>query len=360
MNVRDLSAEWRSEWDEFCRESPDAWFRHTTDWLDYTLNYKPEFDPASESFMVTHSKEIIAVCPLILETVDGVRQFTYAGGYGPTPAFSADLSEGERDTIEGMIFDEVDERAAEHGVQRVKMQHPSLAEETPTGTESYNYLVRHGFVDTSIHTQLVDLDRDIDDIRADLRRDYRRSIDDAADTFEATVFDSENVTESIHDQYKQCHIKDAGGQTRPDETFEMMYDWITADEAFLVGAKYEGEYVGFSYFLAYDGGVYYASSARDPDSDTYDLGIGHLLQWEAMKWMVERGLDTYEPGWQFFDRTFPHLASDKEVNISQFKRGVGGTTRPLSRGEKYYDGDLFREEYTEKVERYAEYLETGG
>lgn len=56
------------EWDRFCLESPDAWFWHTSQWLEYTLHYRPDLQPRSESFLCLAEDSPVAVCPLIIET----------------------------------------------------------------------------------------------------------------------------------------------------------------------------------------------------------------------------------------------------------------------------------------------------
>src|SRR5262249_24554416 len=52
-----------ADWDRFCRESDDAWFWHTSEWLQYTLDYRPELKPQSQSFALKSEGEIVAVCP---------------------------------------------------------------------------------------------------------------------------------------------------------------------------------------------------------------------------------------------------------------------------------------------------------
>jgi len=61
----------------------------------------------------------------------------------------------------------------------------------------------------------------------------------------------------------------------------------------------------------------------------------------------------YEIGWQNYGHTMSDAPSIKEINISKFKRGFGGFTVPLFRGEKYYDKKFFQEVYQKRINNFA-------
>jgi len=92
-------ADW-DKWNKFCMQSDDAWFWHTTWWMEYALQHNPELLGKSKSFFITDGSRILAICPLIVEEHAhqdvGHREFSYSGSYGVAPATSNELSEKVR------------------------------------------------------------------------------------------------------------------------------------------------------------------------------------------------------------------------------------------------------------------------
>ena len=92
MNIIPLTQKNHSIWNQFCVCSDDAWFWHTTRWIEYTLNYSPQLYGDNKSFMVSDGDRILGIFPLIVEN-NGVgnnivREFSFGGSFGVTPALS--------------------------------------------------------------------------------------------------------------------------------------------------------------------------------------------------------------------------------------------------------------------------------
>lgn len=91
------------EWDDFCISTDDAWFWHTTSWLEYSKAYNPRLDSKPVSFFINDKRDIVAICPLLMENreVEGrlVQDFSYGGSYGPTPALKNGLSRSRKEKI---------------------------------------------------------------------------------------------------------------------------------------------------------------------------------------------------------------------------------------------------------------------
>jgi len=349
MNIRDLTPEWHDAWNQFCLDSPDGWHRHTTEWLEYTLAYKPELNSSSTSFLVTYQKEPIAICPLVLEDYDNHIEFSFGGGYGPSPAFWLnDEDQLSIDSLMSMVFKEIDRRADNLGVSRIRMSIPPLTRRTGPLSE-YNYLTRYNFVDSSTITCIVDLELDLEVIKSNMSKGFRQSLESGLERYDGTVYDHTNVDARSFNNYKQLHIEDAGRQTRPDETFELMEDWITQDRAFLIGVYEGANPVGFAYFTVLNKRVYYASSCRDPDPHVYHGPIGHFAQWVAIEYMKDRGYIKYEVGDVDGPSTFPNPPTRKQIDIGRFKKAVGGGLQTHYRGCKYYNEDYLGQELMDEL-----------
>jgi hypothetical protein len=347
MEIAPLTKEKYKEWDAFCKESDDAWFWHTTGWLLFMLDYKPEIKKQNLSFFVFDKEILLAVCPLMLETNEGISQFSLAGDYGQIPALKRGLNDSVRNQIFKFIFEHIDNLAKKHNAKRILMRFPVLT--TPMATS--NILTKFGFLDASLATQVVDMRIPFQELKKNLRHGHASDITKATKILTGHIFDSSSITKEIFEEYIKLHFKASGRVTRPRSTFDKMFDFIKEGSGFLVGAQKDGIYIGFSYFYLYKNSVYYGSACNDPEYG--NIPIAHFIQWKAIEWMHNKKCVLYEIGWQHYGPTLLGTPSEKEINIDRFKRGFGGDACTLFRGEKYYDKEFFLDTYGKRVQEFA-------
>jgi len=267
MEVIPLSERLYGDWDKFCMQSDDAWFWHTIDWLEYTIHLRPELKSQQKSFMIMNDNILIAICPLILDTIyDNEKNyniFSFDRSYGSLPALKNGLSLKQRDKILKIIFDHIDKTALELNVKSCLLKFSPL---TPSYFKSphYNFLMKFGFLDTSLNTQILDLSKDLNQIQSEMRKGHRYDIRRGDKVFEVKIFDKSNIKKEIFDQYRILHHKAAGRITRPLSTFEMMYGWILKGNAILCGACYKGDFVNFALINIYKKGCVLQFSKRRP------------------------------------------------------------------------------------------------
>lgn len=352
MQVVNLDEKNYAVWDEFCSASDDAWFWHTSAWLRYNLNYKPEKKPESKSFFVKNDNKIVAICPLILEDNDGAKEFSFGGGFCPAPALFNDLSGRSRDKVIKFIFEEVDKLAKVNGVKRARFKSSVLNKSfIEKRGQNFNYLMKYGYLDVSINTQVIDLNKTLVELKGDLRHGHDYDVDRASKKLTAEIFNEDNITEEVFDKYVDLHHKASGRVTRPRSTFDVMCELIKRGQAFLVGAKDGAGYFGFSYFFLYKNNIYYGSSCNEPDAK--GMPVAHFIQWSAIEYMKRKKYGFYEIGWQNYGNTLSDFPSPKEIDIARFKRGFGGFTVPLFMGEKYYDKEYFTKIYENRIKKFA-------
>jgi hypothetical protein len=351
-----LSPHRYAEWDQFCLQSPDSWFWHTSQWLEYTLHYRPELLPRSYSFFCLHAGSVAAICPLIIETYgreEGtIREFSYGGDAGPAPAASDTLSQQTRKKVLQRVFAYVNELARELNVARASFRMSPLAGSFWDATIPMpNPLLKFGFSDVSLTTQVIELVADEQQLLVGMRKGHRADITRAEKLLQATVLDKDSVTSEAFERYRMLHHKAAGRVTRPLATFQMMYNWIRDGLAILSVASLYGKDVGFALVSVYKDGAYYSSSCEDPEHN--NLPIGHILQRRAMQWLKRHSVRRYEIGLQFYSSQPHAIVSEKESNISFFKRGFGGAPVTLWRGERFYDKQYCLTILNERAEKYA-------
>jgi len=69
FEIVELTENKRELWNRFCLESSEAWFRHTTYFLEYAQNCRFDRKSKNLSFMVYQNSKIAAIVPLIMQTV---------------------------------------------------------------------------------------------------------------------------------------------------------------------------------------------------------------------------------------------------------------------------------------------------
>lgn len=339
-------------WDEAVTESPDGCFWHTSASLRYEKIYSPfaESDPAS--FALVQGSRVVGVCPMFIERyAEGEHegtQFAIGGDYCPAPALRAS-SPGELKRLRARVFELIDRCAADKGVDRVRLRLSPLGANGRQASGHFNHLTAFGYVDTSIHAQLIDLKLEDEELLAGMRKSARQELRKGLDRIAVEVIDSQTRDLSRFDIYPDLHRKAAGRITRPLETFAVMRGWIKSGHGILLLAAADGADVGAVYVNLFRDGAYYRSAAVDPDFD--HLPVGHTLLWHAVEQLRARELRWFDLGWQQFGMELHATPSKKEVSIAWFKRGLGGATVPLWQGERYYSRVAFRAVMAARMER---------
>ena len=359
MNIIPLIPERYTEWDQFCLESDESWFNHTSTWIEYTLNMR--WDPKNEnkSFMVYENNELVAICPLVIELSrfddEFVKEFSYSGFLTPTPALKNNLDNKFRKKVLSCIFKEIDRCAILNNVKRsLFMIYPLSYHFLGKKEIPYNFLQKYGYADISINTQLINISLSLEDIKRGIRKGHKYDINRGLKAIEIEIWDKENINTEIFEQYRLLHKKAAGKITRPAKSFEIMFEWIKKGNSILVSVKLEDKFVGFGIINIYKEFAYFQSACNEPDFN--EIPINHALQWKTIEYLKDKGIRYYELGWQYSKGISFEIASNKELDISKFKHGFGGFTVPLFRGEKYYSYEYFEKNMKERIQKLKEWL----
>lgn len=326
----------RKEWDEACAGIGTATFNHTSHRILYDMEYAPGMNRRNLSFAIKGDKGIIAVIPLFIEECKGIPQFSNAGGYTVGPAVHQSLNYWECEDVLRDIFNHIGDLAIKYSAQKALFRTDPLANpKAAIRWLNYNYFMRQGYRDESINSQVIDLEPDIADLKIRVRRRYKSHINQGLKAFQIRCFDSGNITDDVFETYRLLHHKAAGRVTRPLSTFQMFHDWIRQGYAVQLGVEWEGRYIAMIIVLTYKKSAYYASFADDPEIVS-PVPIGPVIQWSVIEYLKKNGFEFYETGWQQFAELPYDHPSEKDINISHFKRGFGGCTVPLFRGSKEF------------------------
>ncbi len=358
MNAKivQLKPEMRNEWNAFCDASDSSWFRHTVYFLEYILNCRFDKKSKDASFAVYRDNKLVAIAPLVMQTIYGspeVYEFAFTDTNTPFPAFENGLSPDDKSGLLKIIFDEIDKIAVLNKISYSRFFVDPLCEDILLGLRKVNPITKYGYHESSLSTNIIKLSSPEKEIFADIRKGHKADIKAVEKKyFMVDIFDKNNISKEALEIYRNLHFADAGRKTRPDESWDNMYAFIKDGKSALALLGSGKKYAAGAIALIYKDKAYYGSGATHPDF-SQERGIGHLLQWEMIKYLKMTGAKYYETGWNFYPIIAQNVISDKEVNISKFKSGFGGDSYPLFRGEKFYSRGYFLSTYSDRMNQYA-------
>lgn len=325
MEIEYLNDTNRQEWDDFAQQSDSAWFRHTVAWQKYSSCCRFDSNTKNFSFMVKQDRKIQAIVPLLVEysypemTFDCISMY---GDFTPLPAFS-NSDEIRKDSIVDAIREEIRKIVAENGVHYAKcMVDPLIKLDYFKDFTAFN-LLEDGADLQFTTTNIVDLRPDTDTILRRMRKGHKAAIKQVMkeSSYRVDVFDKDNITKDKLLRFKEIHKTDAGRQTRTDESWECMYEWITSGNACLVMLWLDSiqDYGAAALVMMYKQSAYYASYGT---LDSYFLGGhgGYIIQWEAIKYLKSKGIEYYETGDNHFGGS-GGANEHKLHEISKYKKG---------------------------------------
>ena len=328
MKIKDFSFD-NSRWDKFCFESDDCWFYHTSDWMAYTLEYSNEDSELLAFYIEDGNGDILAICPLIREK----NKLSFGGSFGPNPALRNKVSRKITKSLLSQIFSKIDSKATEYDLDESNMNLLTLAKNN-LSPFSYNYLMRYGYENVSLNTQILVLDKDERTLWGEIKKSHRNEINRGEKQFEFVIDLPYTTDDTLFKEFKKLHFLAAGRMTRSEKTWIMQHQWKVNGNAVMTLAYLDDMPVGGIITILYKDGAYYGISANHPDYE--NLPISHSIQWQIIKWLKQNRYKYYELGTQYFsDQPYNH-PSQKDINISLFKRHFGGCTITNHRGIKRY------------------------
>ena len=188
------------------------------------------------------------------------------------------------------------------------------------------HLLRKGAKASPVFSQVIDLTYSEADLKKDLRKSYNNLINRGLRELKPQVFGARELTWDHMLAFRQLHIREAGRETRSEESWRRQFDMVHAEEAFVVLGNLENEIVSAGFFVYSKTNCHYGSSASR--RDLFEKPLFHALMWKAILHTKELGCRWFEVGEQLFlNHPADSPPTAKELGISEFKAGFGGQTR---------------------------------
>lgn len=350
MNVKFITEEDYEIWDEFCTSNSYSTFFHTSYAMEYFKECSFNINVQQKSFMVYENNKIIACMSVFLETIDSENKLSYGGGSLVSPLIDESLNKITRRKIIKFILEKLDEIAYQNNVKKISFYVAYLSNKYINKLDKYNYFLQYGYLDVSSLTCILDLKLTEAEIFKNFTKGHKADINKSKKYLSVETINSENLSKDQVVDFMEYYFKIAGKKTRPTSTFDNIYKWVKEDSGVLFKATCNNEVCGYSFYSYYKDTAYYYMSCKDNNLDNFK--ISHYLQWEAIKYLKNCGIKFLELGIQDFKDTMNNFPSQKDVNISKFKRGFGGFIIPVYKAEKFYSLDAFKKCYEERTNQY--------
>jgi len=153
-------------------------------------------------------------------------------------------------------------------------------------------------------------------IKRAVRKSYQSLINWGRRNLTMVFVNVGNADQRAFVQYQDFHHRIAGRSTRPQQSWDVMFESIASGIGELsLGFLSDGSLVSGT--MIFDGAstAYYMSGVYD--RDRFDLPLAHWPIWLAMTRSAERGMRIFDVG----DVPLEGAASKKECAIGYFKRG---------------------------------------
>ena len=240
---KDVSKE---QWDKWVHQIGGASYYHSWYWLNYMQNFAGVEKVLS--FMVLNNKnEPTAVCPLGVTLRDGLVSISFGGASCGLPALASDNAR-ERKKVSDYIFEIINSIVKENDVSSLDFNwHPMnnrFLNGHPLSHEDLFMPLRYDFVPVLYNTLAIDLKLPAETLADNVSKYHYRHIARALKkglSFKIFDFQSDShKAKTMFDEFEKAHIASAGKLTRPQQTWDAMYETLQNKAATLF-VVYSGE-----------------------------------------------------------------------------------------------------------------------
>jgi Acetyltransferase (GNAT) domain len=314
-----------SDWDELVDASGDGWLWHRWRLCEALGTWR---DSTDASFALEDDQGIlVALVPARRVSFRRARRIRFSrleslGG----PAARDDLGSKERRRILERAVDELRAQAATHGDLEITTALSPLTPRLLDHRPRVNPLLDLGFDNTSTQSWLVDLSVGADPVWAGMKSRARRGVRKAEKAGIAVrVADRASDLDAYYSLHTETYER-TGASSHPRAYFEAIWDhFVPLGLSQVFVAELGGDMIAARNFGVFKGSaIYWTGASGDAGLAT---GANHLLQWNAMEWMIDQGIRWAESG-----EAFPAAREGKDHGLSYFKESFGGELVPYFRG----------------------------
>ncbi len=181
-----------------------------------------------------------------------------------------------------------------------------------------------GGLTSTTYLQLINVTQTADAIHSGLSKSCRNSVSWGRKNIETSYVDALAVTLENVEELRRLHILEAGRETRSKKSWDLMYDMIVKNIAFIIEGRLDGILVTSSLFYYNQKVCLYAVSAST--KALFDKPIGHIVLWEAINKSKELGCKYFDLGGLTYN-SYNETVTKKQIDINRYKKNFGGETK---------------------------------
>ncbi len=348
----------KEQWDNWVADIKTTSYHHSWSWIDHASKFQNVME--NRSFVCLDSDfSPLAICPLIVTSSKGFNEISVNGGPVGVPALADKFNPSIRRKLLDAVFCVIQDCVKANDVKKMIMTtHPltrSVCADEISGFRNAFELLRYQMLCRVTNTLVIDLGLSDEILFLNVGKYQRRHITRGRKKkIETKAFNGSENTEQLKHwfyKYQDAHFAAAGRMTRPQETWDTMYDIALNGEASLFCAFLEDTAISFLFCGEFSSMAFGWSQVNVKEFEKA-YSPRHLLEWEAMNYYKRNGFRYYEVGERFYGPQLLYVPTDKEITIGEFKERYGGFLLPKITWLGYYDRELLNSDLKVCLEGY--------
>lgn len=348
--IADISNE---TWNEWARSLEESNPRHSAEMLRYYDAFNTQ-GAQNLSFAVFDSRnELLALCPFSIYRTGPPEKSFIDASFSGTPCEHPAIRHApvnERRRIARDVFGILDHACRQHGAQRIVLHRgpcSARVEHDPRPIFTLESL-DHGYSAYPQTYLCIDLRNTEETLSSLMTAEHRKRIRQTArkgvlvQAFGRNAGGAGANEASMQDyftRYRQAHFASAGRNTRPEQTWQFMMQYLNEGHATLFVSFLDHTPISFLYCGEFQR---LALGWSQVNVEAYEVAYSprHLLEWQAILHYRSRQFSFYEVGPRFKEPSLRYVPTAKEITISIMKERFGAEPWPDYLFEKYYDLSL--------------------
>lgn len=357
INYKDAS---KKDWDGYVRQLPDANYYHSWSWLNYISKF-PGIKENLSFVCLSDNGSVLAVCSLAV-SLNGEKKYfemSFGGNFCGAPAI-ADVKPSLRRKISDEVFSIISANAEKFKVKKINMiwDPLTIAFCEKSGFHKNHFeLLRYGlnyYVENVVVVDLM-LPKNIlfDNLSIDRRQRIRIAV---KKDIKISAFNKENEKDYLKkyfQQFQSAHFQSAGRMTRPQETWDAMYESAKEGVATLFIAFKGNTPISYLYCGEFQS-MAFSWSQVNVEQYEKEYSPRHILEWEAILFYKKLNFKYYEIGERYYGPQIGYTPNKKEISISVFKDRFGGILLPKLKWFGYCDQKLLAKEVNKNMTDYIQ------
>jgi hypothetical protein len=169
----------------------------------------------------------------------------------------------------------------------------------------------------------IDLYQSADMLKMNVRKSYKSLINWGLSNLKTVLISKNNLDKILFDSFKNFHIQVAGRQTRSDYSWDLQYDAILNDDAFLLLGYLDDRLVSGAYIIYGSESAYYGVAVNDRQLMKQNIPVGHSILYSSILNAKNIGIKTFKLG------VIDNKHEDKITQINMYKKGFTNTVNTV-------------------------------